>query len=272
LDDFTGNVGDLSAGLTPAPPRDARALVPTDARALVAADMGWRARLVDVARSAVRPTFVAQPMAWGRGLVLAFLVVFALDLAMDALVSWLAEAWDAETGLLPAPIEQDISLAEDLFSALLLAPVVEEALFRGWLTGRIAALRFAAYGFAALGLFTLGFFVSQAYAAAASLAALALAFAGLVQWSRTNRRDTAVPAWFTRHFPWLMWGSTLLFGLIHLGNYEPLHSPLGLLVVLPQTLGGLLLAYTRTRLGLGAAMLHHAGYNAVLLVGEYGWF
>jgi membrane protease YdiL (CAAX protease family) len=81
-----------------------------------------------------------------------------------------------------------------------------------------------------------------------------------------------VPAWFTRNFHWFVWGSTLLFGLIHLGNYEPLTHPLGVLVVLPQTIGGLLLAYTRTRLGLRAAMLHHAAYNALFLASDYGWW
>ena len=69
-----------------------------------------------------------------------------------------------------------------------------------------------------------------------------------------------------------VWGSTLVFGLMHLGNYEALTHPLGLAVVLPQTIGGLLLAYTRTRLGLGAAMAHHAAYNAVFLAGDYGWW
>jgi membrane protease YdiL (CAAX protease family) len=81
-----------------------------------------------------------------------------------------------------------------------------------------------------------------------------------------------VPAWFARHFHWFVWGSSLLFGLIHLGNYEPLAHPLGVLVVLPQTIGGLLLAYTRTRLGLGAAMAHHAAYNALFLAEDYGWW
>ena len=43
------------------------------------------------------------------------------------------------------------------------------------------------------------------------------------------------------------------------------------LAVLPQTIGGLLLAYTRTRLGLRAAMLQHALYNALYLASDYGW-
>jgi hypothetical protein len=93
-----------------------------------------------------------------------------------------------------------------------------------------------------------------------------------VQWSRWRHVDTAVPGWFVRHYRWFVWGSTVLFGLTHLGNFEPLAHPVGLLVVLPQTIGGLLLAYTRTRLGLGAAMAHHAAYNAVWLAADYaGW-
>ncbi len=238
----------------------------------VAGPMGWRDWLADVARFVVRPTYVGRPMVWGRTAALLLVMMFALDLAVDTLVSWLTGAWDAQTGFLPEPVEQDIPLAEDMFNALLLAPVLEEALFRGWLTGRIAALRFAAYGFGALGLFTSSLMVPAGYAAAMSLAGSALVFAGLIHWSRTRHRDTAVPVWFTRHFHWLVWSSTVLFGLIHLGNYEALAHPLGVLVVVPQTIGGLLLAYTRTRLGLGAAMAHHAAYNAVFLAGDYGWW
>lgn len=233
---------------------------------------GWRARLADVARFVVRPSFVAQPMAWGRAAALAFVAVFALDMVIDTLVHALTAAWDQSADFLPAPIENETTLAEDLIEFLILAPVLEELAFRGWLTGRIAALRFAAYGFAALALFIAALFVDPDYGAPMSVAGSLLVFAGLIHWSRTRRRDTAVPAWFTRHFRWIVWGSALVFGLIHLGNYEPLTHPLGLLVVLPQTIGGLLLAYTRTRLGLGAAIAHHAAYNAIFLASDYGWW
>ena len=234
--------------------------------------MSLRARLVDVAEFAVRPTYVAQPMTWGGAAALALLAVFAFDMALDTLAHALTAAWDQSAGFLPAPIEYETTLAEDLIEFLILAPVLEELAFRGWLTGRIAALRFAAYGFAALALFIAALFVEPEYGAPISVAGSLLVFAGLIHWSRTRHRDTAVPAWFTRHFRWFVWGSALVFGLIHLGNYEPLAHPLGVLVVLPQTIGGLLLAYTRTRLGLGAAMAHHAVYNAVFLASDYGWW
>lgn len=243
-----------------------------DASARVAGDMGWRARLVDVARFAVRPSYAAQPMAWGRGLVLAVAVVLALDMALYALSHALAHVLGAQGSVLPRPLEAPASLAKDAFTGLLLAPALEEALFRGWMRGQVAALRFAVYGFAAFGLFAASLIVPAQFATMVAVAAAALAFAGLIHWGSTAQRDTMVPAWFARHFVVLVWSSTLLFGLIHLGNYEPLTSPLGVLVVVPQTVGGLLLAYTRTRLGLGAAVAHHAAYNAVLIaVTAAGW-
>ena len=234
--------------------------------------MGLAARVADGLRFMRRPSPGGLPLPWGRGLLVALLAVFALDLALDTLAA-AATGWlDSRFGFLPAPVEEETTLAEDLFGYLLLAPVLEELVYRGWLTGRIAALRFAACGFVAEALFIAALFASVDVAGPLGLAGVGVAFAGLVHWSLTRDRDTAVPDWFTRHFHWFVWGSSLLFGLVHLGNYEALTHPLGVLVVLPQTIGGLLLAYTRTRLGLRAAMAHHAAYNAVFLAGDYGWW
>lgn len=232
--------------------------------------MTVRGALADIGYFAWRPAYSAQTMAWGKAAALVLLVVFALDIGLDQLVSGLLAGWDAEAGFLPAAHDEDISLAEDLFLSLLFAPLTEEALFRGWMRGQIAALRFAAFGFAALALFSASLWAPPEWTLMMGGAGVVLVFAGLVQWSLTRHRDTAVPAWFTRHYGALVWGSTVLFGLIHLGNYEPLAHPLGVLVVLPQAIGGLLLAYTRTRLGLGAAIAHHAAYNAVWMAGDYG--
>jgi membrane protease YdiL (CAAX protease family) len=251
-------------------------MLDSDARPLVLWGQGLRERVADIGRFVLRPQFVPAPLAWGRapvpGLLVALGIVFAVDLAISTLVAAAFDAWGAGTGFLPKPLELEATLAEDLFNFLILAPVMEELAFRGWLTGRIAALRFAIHGFAALGLFSAALYVPTEYQTATALAGVAAVLAGLIQWSRTRAQDSAVPPWFTRHFHWIVWGSSLAFGLIHLGNYEPLAHPLGLLVVLPQTIGGLLLAYTRTRLGLSAAIAHHAVYNAVFLASDYGWW
>jgi membrane protease YdiL (CAAX protease family) len=51
-------------------------------------------------------------------------------------------------------------------------------------------------------------------------------------------------------------------------NYKNGFEPLLFLMVIPQFIGGAILAYTRLRVGLGAAVLMHASTNglAVLLV------
>lgn len=254
----------MSGGLTPAGEGDARARV--------AGAMGLSQRLIDALRFVVRPTFAPAPMAWGRTAALALLVVFVLDLGLGLLIDGALAAGDSASGFLPETLDRPQTLAEDLFTALLVAPLLEELLFRGWLRGQAAGLRFAAVGFSALALLAASRVVPATFAMPVALAGAALVFAGLIRWGRAHPYDAAVPAWFVRHFHWLVWGSSLLFGLIHLGNYAPLTHPLGLLVVLPQTVGGLLLAYTRTRLGLRAAIAHHAAYNAVLTALEYaGW-
>jgi hypothetical protein len=240
-----------------------------DARARVVRAMSLRERLADVARFVVRPTFVAQPMAWGREAALALVTVFALGIIIAPLVAGLTAAFDAQAGFLP---DSDFAPRPDrrrIIDFLILAPVFEELLFRSWLRGQVAALRFAAYGFAAMGLLLAGIILGVDDSDFVGLGAVGLVFAGLIHWGLTSHRDTTVPAWFTLHFRWIVWGSTLLFGLIHLGNFTALTHPLGLLVVLPQTIGGLLLAYTRTRLGLRAAIAHHAAFNAVWLIVDY---
>ncbi len=229
--------------------------------------MNLRERLVDVARFAVRPTYAAQPMAWSRAAALALMTVFAAACALDWL-TWLAiDWWDAQAGFLPPSIRRYDSAGDLAFKALLLAPIVEEALFRGWLSGRVAALRFAAFGIAAHGLFFASLWAVEAWQMPLALGGLVLAFAGLVQWLRRRERETQVPDWFLRHFRWLVWGSSLFFAAIHFGNYAPIADPRGVLVVTSQLIGGLVLAYIRTRLGLGAAIAYHAAYNGLVLIG-----
>jgi membrane protease YdiL (CAAX protease family) len=227
------------------------------------------ARVRDGLRFALRPAPYAQRHPWSRALVAALAIIFALDLAIDSAAMALIEAWDTSAGFLPAPLEGEGGWGEELFYALLLAPLLEEALYRGWLSGRAAALRFAAFGFAAEACFIGSLWAGAAWEGALAAAGVAIALAGFVQWLMTRERDTAVPAWFTRHFAALVWASSLLFAAIHLGNYETLTHPLGLLVVTPQLIGGLCLAYVRTRLGLRAAIAHHAAYNALFLAGEW---
>lgn len=254
MDELHRDDGKLSAGLTPAGEGDARASAFT-----------LRARLADVARFAVRPSYVAQPMGWRPGFGSALVLMIALNVMTVGLSSALIHLALGPSGVLPELAKDTPISPRDVFNYVLLAPLLEEPLHRGWLTGRKAALRFAAFGCAALVLCLIGFVIGTNGGRIFALFGVAAAFIGLVQWGLTRHRDCAVPDAFIRHFRWLVWGSSLVFGLIHLGNFKPFTNPLGVLVVLPLMLAGMLLAYTRTRLGLRAAILHHAGYNMALV-------
>ncbi|MFN3989668.1 MAG: type II CAAX prenyl endopeptidase Rce1 family protein [Erythrobacter sp.] len=226
------------------------------------------ARARDALRFVARPTPYAARHPWSLALVTALASLFVLHLAIDWAATWLLETGDGWAGFLPLPRPDERPQRDVILSAVVLAPVLEEALHRGWLSGRIAALRFAAFGFAATGCMLLGLTVGARGEGLLTLAGVVIALVGFAQWLITRKRDTAVPAWFTRHFALVVWGGSLVFGVLHLGIYQPVTHPLGLLVVAPQLIGGLLLAYVRTRLGLRAAMLHHAAYNALFLTGE----
>lgn len=219
----------------------------------------------------VRPGFAGQPLAPARDRAMALLAVAVVHLALLALV--IAPMWLAgrSAGVLPrADLDPD-TLASSPLAFLVIAPLLEELVFRSWLTGRVAALRFAACGFTAMALMLAGLSLVPDHARTLAWAGAAVALAGLVQWGLSRERASAraVPPAFIRHFGGIVWAQALLFGLIHLGNYATPASPLGVAVVLPQVLGGLLLAYIRTRAGLAAAMAYHAGYNGLILAVGY---
>ncbi len=78
--------------------------------------------------------------------MLVFPVLCTLDAGLtfgSMLVLWSAEAAGYQA---PPYVEMDLSSTEEWLFAVGLAPVLEEAIFRGWLSGSRAALNFARRG------------------------------------------------------------------------------------------------------------------------------
>ncbi len=250
----------MKGGLTPMPDIEARPAV---------ADITLRQRAGDLWGFIRQPSPFRVPYPWGRHLLAAVGFVYLIDLLIDFGVQQLLDWIDASVSALPDAIDFETTLEEDLISFLLFAPLTEEALFRGWLTGKLASLRFAVFGAASAALFIAAGYVGEGTNSVLVLAGFAVLAFGLWQWSQTRFTDTRIPDWFAKNFTWLVWASSLAFGLVHLANYQAITGAIDLVVVLPQTIGGLLLAYTRVRFGLRAAMLHHAAFNAVYLLTVY---
>ena len=144
--------------------------------------------------------------------------------------------------------------------SLLIAPPCEEALFRGWLTGRPRALWLLVLALIA-GLLLVAVTVHW-HEMAAGFGFLAVVIAAPVGWYRLRRMDT--PAWFARWFGAWFYLSAIVFGLMHLSNYPRLSWAL-VPMVLPQVWAALVFGYLRMRNGLWAGVLAHGMGNAAAL-------
>jgi membrane protease YdiL (CAAX protease family) len=146
-------------------------------------------------------------------------------------------------------------------SVVLAAPVGEEVLFRGWLTGRPRALWLLAMALVVAAL--LGAVTVHWHDQLASLGVIATVLAALVGWFVLRRRIEP-PHWFARRFGVWFYMSVAVFGLLHLSNYPRLSWAL-VPMISPQVWAGLVFGYLRMRHGLWAAILAHGAGNAAAL-------
>ena len=202
------------------------------------------------------PTGLRAPGAWRRWAKLVALQLAVLLGLLLPLIGFWQKYFDLP---LPDAFGQ-VPPAYLVPFAVLVAPVLEEWLFRGWLTGRPRALWLLACALACAVLLYLSTTGFDPLAASGGIVAVILA-AGAGWWILRRR---PVPAWFTAGFPALFYLSAAAFTLSHVVNY-PSFSLLALPMVLPQLWGGLMLGFIRMRIGLPASMLAHATANAAAL-------
>jgi membrane protease YdiL (CAAX protease family) len=199
--------------------------------------------------------------------VVAFLTVVFVDIAiLDNILDLFFYLIETNGYNPPTPIESNWSDYREYISLLFLAPLIEELAFRGWVNGRkrniIAFIAFSPLIFFE---FTNLVGVSESVIAVVSLI---LIVAVPAWWMTQSRKPQPVPVWFAKNFRWIIYGSAVVFGLTHISSYFDFEWGPDALYVLPQAVGGLLMAYTRLRFGLLAAMLHHALFNAYYIGAE----
>jgi membrane protease YdiL (CAAX protease family) len=143
---------------------------------------------------------------------------------------------------------------------VLWAPLIEEMIFRFWLRRPPGWVLYPA-------LAACGFLLGPSPWLAAAVGAVA---GWQLMRGRSGLRSS--PSWrrlrhFRRRFPVYLHLSVVAFALMHLGNYRSADAAWWLLplVVLPQWFTGMVLAWTRVRHGIGAAIVLHAGFNALPL-------
>lgn len=239
------------------PPTRARSALPVPAR--------W----ADFARFLRRPVLPRRADLSVGASARALPALFALDiLLMAAVLGAIGLAVLLGFGL-PQHMLGEMKMTPALVVFIVIgAPLGEEILFRGWLSGRpghiLAVL--ALLGGGGVALIGAGGTLSLVGAGLG----LVLALAALVV---LRRRDAM--GWYQRHFAWFFYGSALVFAAVHLTNFAAAGaSPALVALVVPQFLLALILGYLRVHHGLlaGAALhtLHNAVFASVMLAGGGG--
>ena len=192
-------------------------------------------------------------VAW----LLSLDIAFALPLA--SFLTTLAQRMAIKTPEFAMLTERGVVFT--LLVGALMMPIFEELVSRGWIDGRRRHLALAGVGIAALASLIAGRFAGLGTSATV---VLLLGWVGIAIYVGI-RAGNEVPTWFARGFPWLFYGSALLFGLAHMTNYE-LKQPLMLVpFVVPQFMAALIFGFARVRFGMWANIALHGTSNALFL-------
>ncbi|GMM92103.1 type II CAAX prenyl endopeptidase Rce1 family protein [Qipengyuania sp. MTN3-11] len=221
----------------------------------------WRA----FRRFVARPVLPERTARFSAGAAAALVRMYALDVLLMAVLALTAGAVMAAGFELPETALAEMEITAGVALAVVVgAPLMEEIVFRGWLSGRarhllaIASLLFA--GAAAAAIMGTGIPGTGVWA----LAALAI-FGLLAAWLSWSGRRKPPMRWFRRLFPVFFWLSTLAFACIHLLNFSEGALWVLLPLVLPQFILGAILGYLRVYYGLWASIALHAMHNGTAL-------
>ncbi len=148
-----------------------------------------------------------------------------------------------------------------LILAVVIAPVLEETIFR-------LPLRYAPqnvvlpFFWVALALFSNVLGSSRLLI---SIGVVVLLSCGLGYGLRRGVNPIVAKAFFAKYLKPLVYGTSFAFGAVHLTNYPPEAWPLAPILVAPQLIIGLFLAFIRLRYGFKWAIFTHGFHNLMAL-------
>lgn len=162
---------------------------------------------------------------------------------------------------------EKLLVPENIFLIAVAVPFIEELIYRSWL-----GWRWGVTILMPIVLIPTTFALIQASEGQVNQGFISLTLIALMIYFTLLFRRMSEPGFlesFTqRLFPVAFWATTLVFALIHLGNYDMSDGtvgPLIIIMVLPQIVAGVIFAYARMRFGFLAAFLLHGAHNATIL-------
>ncbi|MGZ5816500.1 MAG: CPBP family glutamic-type intramembrane protease [Croceibacterium sp.] len=190
------------------------------------------------------------------------LQLFALDLVLMALFLALL-GLAAQLGFkAPENAIDKLHLGPLALAAIVVVlPMAEEMVFRSWLSGRPGAVTAVVALLVGMAIPVISGPQGHPVLVLGSLAIAAVVAIGLAVWLR---KHPPLP-FFSRHFAWFYFASSVVFALAHLSNYSQIAALSLLPLVVPQLLVGLILGYSRVTYGLWSDMLLHMMHNGLLI-------
>ena len=154
-----------------------------------------------------------------------------------------------------------------ILSLVIIGPIIEEIIFRGWLSGVWRAVLASAFGLAVIygGSAVLAPYLS-AGGVTKPLVLVAGAMGILVALSPLDNGRRILG--FDRLFPIIFYAQAFAFGTLHFQNYAASSPLIALFATLPLVACGLIWGYARVRLGLASAIILHSAYNVPPAIGS----
>lgn len=155
----------------------------------------------------------------------------------------------------------DQSALSVIVSVVILGPLIEEMMFRGWLSGTVRTLMGTALFIGTIygGAWFLKNFVPSVSGIQAQIG---LAIIGLSIFFALQRKSGEYPpSWFKSVFPAIFWLQGIIFGGLHFANMSSSSILLPVLMTLPLIVCGWIWGYARVSLGFVAAWTLHMAYN-----------
>lgn len=159
-----------------------------------------------------------------------------------------------------------------LLAAAILAPIIEETIFRGWLSDSPAYMLFGAI----VVIPTLCWFISL-YGSGMVFMTIVWGFGALcfvacsviaIRYFNNDEFQEIFSRWWADNLRIPYYLSSLAFGLIHFSNWEAgevYNLTFAAILVLPQVVSGFVLGYVRLRFGLVWGMVLHGIFNAIFI-------
>ena len=196
-------------------------------------------------------------------------------LLLDWIVVFLfvAFALAAETaGIeLPQEIEEDWTVFQTILFVVILAPPLEELIFRAGLSGTKRAITLFMSPWLLVVTLSAIYLVAGPIDPPKAVMLMLAWVAATAAIMAFQRNSGSVPDRFRRLFPYAFWITSGVFGFMHVFNYQgPMRLAVWLMVI-PQITGGMMLGYVRVKYGMWANIAQHVTHNALAVALFYAW-